>query len=124
MRYLKAALVAGALFGVVGAASAVPEVKTERTFKDFGHVHGYFINAAGEGLNGVVALRSPSGRVLSLHDAYAHRKGRFDIDNLLPGRYRLSIESPGTNIVNLPVPDDIEIEVLPKKVVRPRIVAQ
>ena len=124
MRYLKAALVAGALFGVVGAASAVPEEKNERTFRDLGHVHGYFINGAGEGLSGVVALKSPSGRVLSLHDSYGHRKGRFDIDNLLPGRYRLGIESPGTNIVNLPVPDDIEIEVLPNRVARPRLVAQ
>lgn len=124
MRFLKGALAAGALLGLVSAAGAVPEKKTEHTFKDLGHIHGYFINPAGEGLSGVVVLKTASGRVISQHDSHAFRKGRFDIDNLLPGRYRLGIASVGTNILDLDAPDDVEVEVRPDKVERPRLIAR
>lgn len=123
MRFVKGALLGVAVLGVAGAALAVPEKKTEPTFKNLGHIHGYLINEAGEGLSGLVALKSTSGRILSLHHSYARAKGRFDIDNLLPGRYKLGVESLGTNIVNLEAPADIDIEVLPNKVIRPRLAA-
>jgi hypothetical protein len=123
MRFFKGAALAVAVLGVASAAHAVPEKKLEPTFKNLGHVHGYFVNEAGEGLSGVVALKTPSGRILSLHHTYAQQKGRFDIDNLAPGRYKLGVESCGTNIVGLEPPSDVEVEVVSKKVARPHLVA-
>lgn len=123
MRFFKGALAAVAVLSAASAAVAVPEHKLEPAFKDLGHIHGYFTNEAGEGLSGMVALKTASGRVISLHHTWAQQKGRFDIDNLLPGRYKLGVECVGTNIVDLEAPADIEIEVLPKKVVRPRLTA-
>lgn len=123
MRFLKGAVLAVAVLGVASAAHAVPEKKLEPTFKNLGHVHGYFLNEAGEGLSGVVALKTTSGRIISLHHTYAQQKGRFDIDNLAPGHYKLGVESCGTNIVALEPPSDVDVEVVAKKVVRPRLVA-
>jgi hypothetical protein len=116
----------GVLLGVVlvaGAAQAVPERKLEPTFRRLGHIHGYFVTPSGEGLNGLVALCTPDGRTISLHHTTAMRKGRFDIDNLFSGQYRLRVVSVGPYPTDLEPPDDMAVVVRPNRVVRPRIVA-
>jgi hypothetical protein len=106
------------------AAQARIEKKLEPTFKPGGHIHGYLVDQSGRGLTGMLALCTPDGRKLSYHHTEAMRRGRFDIDNLEPGTYRLHVDTLGNSIENLAPPEDVTVEVRRKKIVRPRLVAR
>jgi hypothetical protein len=123
MNALRAGLIAGALLLAAGA-HAVPEKKTEPTFKNLGHIHGYLIAPSGQGLRGMVALADESGRTLSLHPSFAIRKGRFDIDNLLPGTYVLRAQTVGPEATDLVPGPPMSVTVKRGTVHRPRLVAQ
>lgn len=123
MRLIGAVLATAALCAAT-VAQAKPEKKLEPTFHDLGHIHGYLVAPSGEGLTGMVSLTTTEGCRISLHNTYSMRKGRFDIDNLLPGRYRLRVETVGAIVTDLEPPAPLEIEVLPNKVIRPRLTAR
>jgi hypothetical protein len=123
MRMLKAApLLAVGWLAVAGHAEI--EQKLEPPFKELGHIHGYLIAPSGEGLTGVVSLRTMDGKKISLHVSNSNRRGRFDIDNLLPGKYKLEVESLGFNVVGLDTPEPVVVEVTGKKVARPVVTAR
>lgn len=126
MRRVRIALAGAAVAGLLLAAGAraAIETKLEPTFKDLGHIHGYLIAPSGEGLTGVLSLRTAEGKKISLHVSDSTRKGRFDIDNLLPGRYQVQVESQGFNVVGMDDPAPVTVEVVPGKVARPRLVTR
>lgn len=121
------ALVAGAILGAivtVSGAQAEPEVKHEKAFKKGGHIHGYLIDPAGHGFYGVVVLTTMDGKRISYHETQRMRRGRFDIDNVEPGRYKLHVPTLGPLVTDLQPPADMEVEVTAGKVIRPRLIAR
>ena len=121
------ALVAGAILGAIitaGGVQAKPEVKLEKTFKKGGHIHGYLIDPAGHGFYGIVILTTMDGKRISYHETQRLRRGRFDIDNIEPGRYKLHVPTLGPLVTDLQPPADVEVEVKAGKVTRPRLVAK
>ena len=123
MKALGMSLIVGSVL-VAGVVQAKPEVRREPTFKRDGHIHGYLLDPAGKGMSGVIALTTADGCRISLHESDSHRRGRFDIDNIFPGRYRLQVESLGTVTTDLVSPDAVEVEVRAGRVSRPRIIAE
>lgn len=121
------ALVAGAILGIlvtVSGAQARPEKKLEGAFKKGGHIHGYLVDPAGHGFYGIVILTTMDGRRISYHESARLRRGRFEIDNIEPGRYKLHVSTLGPTITDLRPPADTEVEVVAGKVIRPRLVAR
>lgn len=123
MRRLGAGVLLGAVLAV-GAAQATPEAKLEPAFKKGGHIHGYLITPAGHGLDGIVTLCTVDGKRMTYHETYRMRRGRFDIDNVEPGRYKLHVPTIGPWITDLKPPADLEIEVRRGKVIRPKLIAR
>ena len=123
MRYLGAVLAVGGVL-VGGLADAKPEHNPEPSFRKGGHIHGYLITPSGHGLNGVVALCTPDGRKITLHETNGIRRGRFDIDNLFPGRYVLRVDTIGPVVTDLQPPAALEVEVRAGRVSRPHLVAR
>ena len=123
MRILGAGLLAAAMLAA-GVAQAKPEAKPEPTFRRNGHIHGYLLDAAGRGITGVVTLRTDDGRIISTHSTEAFRRGRFDIDNMFPGDYVLRVESLGTQLTDLKMPEDLPVTVRKNRVIRPRLIAR
>ena len=123
MRYLGAVLAVGATLAA-GVVDAKLEHRLEPSFRKGGHIHGYLITPAGQGLSGVVALCTPDGRKMTLHTTNGIRRGRFDMDNLLPGRYLLRVDTIGPFITDLEPPADVEVEVRAGRVSRPHLVAR
>lgn len=121
MRKLALGLIAGLVL-TAAAAHAVPEVKREKTFPPGGHIHGYVVDPAGEGVSGWVALEGLDGCRFRAVFANSYRRGRFDIDNLLPGRYKLRVESIYRPDSDLVPGDAVEVEVKADKVSRPHLV--
>ena len=122
MKALATSLMVGMVLvaGVVQAREARPEIVGE--LRD-GHIHGYLLDPSGKGMTGVIALTTADGCRISLHESNSFRRGRFDIDNIFPGRYRLQVESLGTVLTDLVPPDPVEVEVRGGRVSRPRIIA-
>lgn len=121
------ALVAGAILGAmvtVGSAQAKPEVKLEKAFKKGGHIHGYLVDPAGHGFYGIVVLTTMDGKRISYHETARLKRGRFDIDNIEPGRYKLHVPTIGPLVTDLQPPADMEVEVVAGKIIRPRLVAK
>jgi hypothetical protein len=123
MRALRMGLMVGLVL-VAGVAQAKIEARREPTFKRDGHIHGYLLDPAGRGLTGVVALTTADGCRISLHETDSHRRGRFDIDNVFPGRYKVQVESLGTVLGDLESPAPVEVEVRAGRVSRPRLIAE
>jgi hypothetical protein len=123
MRAWGAGLVAAAVLAA-GAAQAKIEKKPEPGFGGSGHIHGYLVTPAGQGITGMVALRTEDGRLIEMYDTAAYRNGRFDIDNLFPGTYRLSVESLGTTLNDMRKPEDKVVKVSESHVSRPKLVCR
>lgn len=126
MKKMALGLVAGLVLAA-GAAHAVPEVKLETSFPHGGHIHGYLVNPAGQAVSGWVVLETMDGAKLHSYNTDIFRRGRFDIDNLLPGRYRLRAEAIA---VVHQVSEDLvpgvtaEVEVKKDHVSRPHLVVK
>jgi hypothetical protein len=123
MRKVALGLIAGLVLAA-GAAHAVPEVKVEKTFPKNGHIHGYMVNEAGVGVAGWVSLETTGGARLRSIYADGFRRGRFDLDNLQPGRYKLRAEAIHPNFetsADLVPGVEVEVEVTDKHVSRPHL---
>jgi hypothetical protein len=123
MRILRTGLLLGVVLAAGGAQAKV-EKKQEDTFYRNGHIHGHLVDPAGQGLTGIVVLCTPDGRRIASYETNSYRRGRFDIDNLLPGSYRLHVDTVGAVVSDLAPPDDRVVEVRNGEVSRPRLTAK
>lgn len=123
MRAITAGIMAGAIL-IMGAASADFTGRWEPTFKAGGHIHGYLIDPTGRGLTGIVSLLDAGGRRISQHVTQSIRRGRFDINDLTPGTYRLHVDTVGPTTTDVVPPDDATVTVRAKTVARPHLTAK
>ena len=126
MKKMALGLVAGLVLAA-GAVHADPEVKLEKSFPHGGHIHGYLVDSAGQAVSGWVVLETVDGARLRSFNSDTFRRGRFDIDNLLPGRYRLRAESLAlTHLISSDLVPGVSVEVEVKKdhVSRPHLVVK
>src|SRR4051794_19303418 len=66
-----------------------------RTLEPHGNIRGHLVDASGQGMPGLVALRTPDGAVISQTHAVSIQGGLFDIGRVAPGRYVLTVTSLG-----------------------------
>ncbi|MCC2672561.1 MAG: hypothetical protein K0Q72_5033 [Armatimonadetes bacterium] len=95
----------------------------KRTLEPHGNIRGHLVDASGQGLPGLVALRTPDGAVISQTHAVSIQGGLFDIGRVAPGRYVLTVTSLGPFITDMARPAPMEITVDAKRTVRPVLTA-
>jgi hypothetical protein len=88
-----------------------------------GRIRGYLVDAAGKGLYGIVALKTMDGTRVSLHETNANENGVFEIEGVMPGRYKLHVQTLGSVVTDMNAPADVEVEVKSDDVARPMLKA-
>jgi hypothetical protein len=89
-----------------------------------GYIHGCLVDTAGQGIGGLVALRTMDGCRVSQHVTFGVKHGRFLIDHVLPGRYQLTVDSLGPAVNEIEPPAPLTVTVVANQVSRPVIIAR
>jgi hypothetical protein len=116
------ALVTGLAVAALLATAASARHKEEPTFHGDGQIHGYVLDPAGRGRSAIVSLNTIDGFQISRHNSDILRRGRFDINNLFPGRYLLRVEAVGSTTTDMYGGTEVEVEVIRKRTARPRLI--
>lgn len=125
MRSLTLGIIATLAVSAVSAQAADRwwEGKREKSFGPTGKIHGYLVDPIDHGITGLVSLRSTSGELIRYIETDSNRQGRFDLDFIPPGRYRLRTDSLGRATANLTPAADLDVEVVANRVVHPHLKA-
>ena len=130
MRAILAAVFAATLLSVVPARAEAPtrgdiqHLEREIPIRGRGNIRGRIIDPAGRGMRGVLWLCTLDGAKISQWDSCLLRDGQFFIDNVAPGRYRLHVDSLGSDVNDLEPPDDMVVEVRAHHNIHPELVAR
>ena len=120
MRLFALTLAAAILVAAPLAAQNRKKSDTDRR----GSIHGHLLDYSGVGLTGVIALCAPDGRKIRYYNSWAFDKGKFEMDNLLPGTYILHLDTVAANVEGLHSAPDLRIVVEPGKRLRPRMIVE
>jgi hypothetical protein len=124
MRRLLAGVITATTLLTAGASWASHRNEKDPSIAGRGLIRGFLVDPSGRGLRGIVWLCTADGCKISQWDSSVLRYGRFYIDNLNPGRYRLHVDTVGPDINDLVPPEDMEVEVRADHVTRPQLVAR